>query len=760
MNKNRFGPGARRVFVGALLASTAIVPAYAAAPASGTAVVEEVIVTATKRSENLQNVPISVQALSPKVLADHQVASFDDYAKLLPSVSFQSFGPGQSQPYFRGITSAGDGLHSGSLPGSGVYLDETPVTTIGNGLDLHLYDIARVEALSGPQGTLFGASSLSGTLRIITNQPDPTHFSAAFDVQGDKFGPGGVGGVTEGYVNAPITDKIAIRLVAFAEHDGGYIDNVLKSRTFHLTDGSTLPENNAKFVKKSFNDTDTYGGRAALKVDLNDQWSVTPSVVYQSQNAHGNFLYNPKVGDLKISDFSPEYNNDRWYQAGLTIQGKLGNWDVLYAGGYLGRQVDNAADYSYYAVAYDAAGASSYVTFPDGHNGFLDPDQQFTSHDSYTKETHELRFTSPSDYRLRAVGGVFYERQADHIIANYIVPGLAASGDPRSIPGAGDDIYYTNIERIDRDFALFGESSFDILSNLTLTAGARYFTVDNTLDGLSGFVGATNFHRGATEYGETHKLNLSWKIDPQHMVYATYSTGFRPGGANRRTVAPPYVPDAITNYEIGAKTTWLDNRLRINGAIFDEEWHDVQFALSPVGFQGVTFIYNVGYARSWGGEGDVSYHLDEHWTLSGSGTVLQAQLTKTFCDVSGNCAFAGSELPIQPRYKFSGTARYDFDFRDYKSFFQGSLQTQGDTRSALLSGDEARLGPTKGFTTVDLSAGFARDNWNVEAFVQNVFDERGILSINVDCSITYCGPYPLSYPTKPQFFGIKFGAKY
>ncbi len=756
----------RYAFLTGLLTSAAAVPAFAADASSDSGTtVQEVIITATKRSESLQTVPISVQALTPKVLEDHQVTSFDDYAKLLPSVSFQSFGPGQSQPYFRGITSGSDGLHTGSQPGTGVYLDETPVTTIASSVDIHLYDVARVEALSGPQGTLFGASSLSGTLRIITNQPSPAGFSGAMDVEANKYGSGAAGGLVEGYVNIPLSDRVAIRLVGFAQHDGGYIDNVAATRIYDLDPGSVPPHlttNNNKYVKKDFNDIDTYGGRAALRVELDDNWTITPSVIYQNQTANGNFLYNPRIGDLKTADFSPEYNKDRWYQAALTVQGKLGDWDILYSGGYFNRHVDNAADYSYYSVAYNAAGSSSYVTFPDGHGGFLDPNQHFTGSDRYTKETHELRISSPQDAKLRGIGGVFYERQSDGVIANYIVSGLAAAGDPRAVPGAAnpDDIYFTDVQRIDRDFAVFGEVSYDLLPNVTATIGGRYFTVNNTLDGLSGFAGATAFHRGATEYGETHKVNLSWKFDPHKMFYATYSTGFRPGGANRRTVAPPYHPDTITNYEIGWKTTWLDGRLRVNGAIFDEVWHQVQFSLSPPGFQGVTFIYNVGYANSKGIEGDVTWHATDHLILSGSGTLLDAHLTATFCDASGSCAFKGTELPIQPKLKLNATARYEFTAFENKSFVQGSVSTQTATRSALLASDEAILGPTKGFTTFDMSAGFDHGNWTFEAFMQNVFDERGLLSINTDCSITYCGPYKLYYPTKPQFFGLKVGTKF
>src|ERR1700761_2126174 len=206
----------------------------AAADTSAPAVLQpgDIIVTATKRSESLQKVPISIQALSPETLSQHQVASFDDYAKLLPSVSSQSFGPGQTQLYSRGIATGGDGLQSGPLPTAGLYVDETPVTTIYGSVDMHAYDIARVEALSGPQGTLYGASSLAGTLRVITNKPDASKFSAGYDLEGNKFGDGNAGGKAEGFVNVPISPDVAIRLVGFYEKDGGYIDNTPGTRTY------------------------------------------------------------------------------------------------------------------------------------------------------------------------------------------------------------------------------------------------------------------------------------------------------------------------------------------------------------------------------------------------------------------------------------------------------------------------------------------------------------------------------------------------
>ena len=276
------GPALRHAVL-ALLGSTML--ATSPAFAQDTAAEEEfapgdIIVTATKRSESLQKVPVSIQALGTETLEQQQVSGSDDFVKLLPSVSFQSFGPGQSQLYFRGISSGGDGLRIGPAPATGLYLDEIPVTTIAGSVDLHIYDIARVEALSGPQGTLFGASSLSGTLRIITNKPNADKFEGGADLQINKFGKGDFGGSVEGFVNVPLSDRAAVRVVGFYRRDGGYIDNIPGTRTFTLDDldpTTNLTVNNAALVKKDFNDVETYGGRAALKVDLDDNWTVTPA---------------------------------------------------------------------------------------------------------------------------------------------------------------------------------------------------------------------------------------------------------------------------------------------------------------------------------------------------------------------------------------------------------------------------------------------------------------------------------------------------
>ena len=783
----------RRTLCASLLATTALAaPALAQdTPPAEDAAEGEIIVTAQKRAESLQDVPISIQALGAEKLEQNQVASFDDYAKLLPSVSFQSFGPGQSQIYFRGVSSGANanGSHSGPQPTSALYVDEVPLTTIGGAPDLHIYDIERVEALSGPQGTLFGASSLSGTLRLITKKPDPRAYDAGFDLTGTTFAKGrnSTGGTIEGFVNLPLSENIAFRGSAFYQRDGGYISNVAGTRTYQVYNnvGNLVPFTitNAAFVEENFNDTETWGGRAALGIDLDDSWTVTPSIIYQNQKSHGTYLFDPAVGDLRVQDYTPDFGSDEWYQAALTIEGKLGTWDLVYAGGYFERDTDVTQDYSAYTVAYDAYDPA-YASFIKANGTNLDPTQIYRGRDHYTKQTHELRISSPGGDRFRVTAGLFFERQTDRIWADYIIPGLAAIPGGYTVPKCGDDIFCTRVNRIDRDYAGFLDLSYDILPNLTLNGGIRAFKTRNSLSGFSGFgstVGTPGcpantdpvlpcllFDKTVEEDGETHKANLTWHITDDAMVYATYSTGFRPGGINRRTGVNPYKSDTLENFEIGAKTQFLDRHLTLNVALFLENWKDLQFGLSSAGALGVISTYNAGDARIKGIEGDFNLILGD-FTLSGSAAYVDAKLTTDFCPIgpTGNpvCALGiaaprGTPLPIQPKFKGGMTARYKFDLGSTKAFAQAAVNHQSGTRSYLNDFEAALLGPTAPFTTVDFAIGADMGRWNFQAYVQNAFDERGILSINTVCVPNICGAYARSYPIKPRLFGLKVGFRY
>jgi outer membrane receptor protein involved in Fe transport len=801
--------------VAAVLAGTAGAQAPPA-PASAAPQLEEIIVTAQKREENLQNVPVSIQALDTQKLEQLNVSSFDDYLKYLPSLSSQDYGPGQSQLYVRGVTNGGDGLQVGSQPLVGVYLDEQPVTTIANNLDVHIYDIARVEQLSGPQGTLFGSSSMAGTVRIITNKPSTKGFAAGYTVTGEAI-RSQLGGTFEGFVNVPISDRAAVRLVGFVEHDPGYINNVLQDTQVYPTSG--IARTNAGLAKQHYNDVDTYGGRAALKVELNDSWTVMPSVMAQQAKTKGSFSFEPALGDLNTASFAADKTSDRWWQAALTLQGKLANFDLLYAGGYLRRTFDSTSDYSEYSYSYDAYYHSYYGgttcpipdplhpeyatsacetgfgdNFRDNQGNLINPAQTTISSTFFAKQSHELRLSSPKDRRFRFVAGLFYQRSNSSPRDEYRIKDLATA---YSITGQPGVLYLNSQERVDKDQAAFAELYYDLTPKLTATVGLRLFKYDNSVYGFFGYNGLpkyNDYYAGSSgedlcfgppdpnnrvrpcinidsvvsDHGETHKFNLTYKFTDDRMAYATLSTGFRPGGVNRVRARPPYTPDYLTNIELGWKTSWLDRRVRFNGAAFLEKWKDAQFAI--FGANGITEILNAGRAEIRGVESDLQWAVNRNLTLSVSATVLHTELKTNACNAAspdfsctepGNyvLAPAGSRLPVSPLYKANLIARYQFPLRGLDAHVQGAMVTQGDAIPALEQDYRPLLGNQPAYSSFDFTAGLQHERWSAELYLSNAFDERGEGARYSTCVPTICTGVNI-WPIRPRTIGLTFSNKF
>jgi iron complex outermembrane recepter protein len=852
---------ARRQLVALFLASSASIalPAFAqtAAPSDGAGINDEIIVTAQKREESLQDVPISIQALGTRKLDQLNITNFNQFSQQLTSVAFKSTQPGQTNVYMRGVSSGGDGNHSGPLPSVGFYLDEQPITTIGGTLDVHIYDIARIESLSGPQGTLYGASSQAGTIRIITNKPSTAGFEGRVDGEINTVEKGGVGGRLEGMLNLPLSTSAALRVVGFYQRDAGFIDNVAGTRTF--LGGLTV--NNSGFVKKDFNEVDTFGGRAALKIDLDDSWTATPTVLYQETRSKGFFGSDARVGDLQVQRFFPEYYNDRFIQAALTIEGKLGNWDLTYAGAYADRRINASADYTDYAEQYDSlysgsGGIAGYFYFADAAGNGIDPRQNVLSNPRYKKLSQELRVASPQDARFRIVAGLFYQRQTNDIEEIYNVANLGPLVSVNTLPGV---LWLTKQKRVDKDYAAFGEASFDITPQLTLTAGGRGFIYDNSLIGFFGFgrnpgngfsdsppnaagsnrtgvaqcfttSGERLYDRDSDTYsssltllppavaggpctnlaafaagrglvpvkasgqGFTHRLNLNWKPNDDLLFYGTWSRGFRPGGINRRAGIPPYAPDFLTNYEFGFKTSWLDNRLRINGAIYRQEWKTFQYAfLGPNSF---TQVQNGPDARIDGAEIDVNIVPVTGLTLSAAGSYTDAKTRQNLCayaDPTFACTAPGgsgeinyvsspanTRLPLTPRLKLSGTARYEFDLAAAKAHLQvtaaHSSSASSDVRRIIQNvavdefdpavvadpanyfDTETTTGRLAAFTTVNFAAGIDWSRFSLELFVQNAFDERAQLSRFQACG--QCVQRPYAFYVTPRTIGLRAGAKF
>lgn len=752
----------------------------------------DIVVTASKREQNLQDVPLAITAIGTERLDQLQVNEFSDVVKFLPSVTIQSAAPGFAQVYFRGVSSGENANHSASLPTVGTYLDEMPVTTIQGALDIHTYDLARVEALAGPQGTLYGASSMAGTLKLVTNKPDTSGTYGEASFQLNSVAHGGIGGIAEGFVNAPLGDRAALRLVGWYRRDAGYIDNIAGSRTYPT---SGITQNNADLVDKDYNGVDTYGARLALGIELDDDWTIRPLVMGQVQKSNGSFAQERSTsvnGDLQTVQYNPESAEDKWIQAALTIEGKLGNWDLTVTGGHLRRQTVTESDYSDYAYFYDAiAGYGSY--FYDNNDDLVNPNQYIQGKDRYRRNFFEARVASPADARIRFIGGVFYQRQSHNIEQNYIIDDIA---DAITVTGTDSNIWLTQQKRVDRDYAAFGELSFDITDKLTLTGGGRVYKFDNSLIGFFGFSSGyssrtgeaacfapaalpnspcTNLDERTNDSDFIHKLNLTYKISNDALVYGTFSRGFRPGGINRRGGLAPYGPDTLDNYEFGWKTSF--GPIRFNGAVYQEDWNGIQ--LSFLGPNGLTEIRNAGIARIRGVEMDLSYRQDG-FSLNAGFSYNDAEIREDFCRIANatfDCALpgtdgsanallapAGTALPVTPKFKGNIVARYEFPLMGNDGHFQLAANHVGKRRSDLRTEQNGIKGQFASYSTVDMSFGITAESWRAEIFATNLFDSNGVINSGVQCVETVCGDAGgdtatggVFYDTviRPRLIGIK-----
>ncbi|WP_255530321.1 TonB-dependent receptor [Novosphingobium sp. NBM11] len=506
-----------------------------AAPAAGEGL-GEIIVTATRSAQSIQKVPISMQALSADTLGQRQVKGLSDFATLLPSVSFAGLGPGRQTIYFRGIVPAG-----GNYASAGYYIDDIPITGTGSP-DIHAYDLERVEALSGPQGTLYGAGSLAGTIRIITNKPKLGKFEFGAESEVNKYGKGAFGGQIQGYVNLPVTETVAVRAMAYYRRDGGYVDNTPnngkfndgRSSTLELGDNNSLTSytlNNAAIAKKDYNPIYEYGGRLSLLWEPAPGWEVNPQVTAQRQIAYGYFGYDPRVGDLQVHDYDLTRQDDKWVQAQLSIHGHIGDFDVVSATGIFRRNTKLRNDYTYYTVTYDGFGGGyeNYLQFFDkaGCTGsgltlkcstLINPTQYYHQDNNRNKFTQELRISTPKSWPFDLTIGGFYQSQQQENNNYYAIHGLdqiagytkagaysSGSGNTTSLAGfgiptaaggtmvvspsaavKGDGFYITENNQSYHDEAIFAEGHYKIFENLKLTGGIRYFWTDYKIKGFSG----------------------------------------------------------------------------------------------------------------------------------------------------------------------------------------------------------------------------------------------------------------------------------
>lgn len=751
-----------------LLAATLVTGALVIpqnAPAQQTeraGVLEEIVVTATKREESLQDVPIALVALDSTALRQQAITSFEDYALALPNVAWKSFGyPGSATIYMRGAADGGDGNASGSTPSVCLYMDEQPVTDIAANLDVHIYDVARIEALAGPQGTLYGASCQAGSLRIITNEPDASEFSGRVDLGGFGTDGGDTSYSLEGYVNIPISDNAALRLVGWTLSEGGWIDNVAGTRSYLLSPtGETVVLNNDALIEDDFNELDKTGARAALGIDLNDNWTLTAAALYQDTETEGVWEHNNRdfSADHKVQRFNDESSNDEFTQVALTIEGEFGNNALVYAGSFLDRETNYVTDYSAYG---------DYLTWVDYyacHWGYgTGPEcsslHEFATRDNeYERSTHELRLLSLGDSNLHYTVGVFFQNNEHKYLQQWIQTGMAPE---IAVPGLGrTDVYFRTDQARDLEqTAVFGELTYDFSDTLSGTIGARWFDEEASLSGVVGwgpyaFEGSFPF---SSDYLDTFvdssestsdtifKASLSWSPNDDVMVYGTWSEGYRPGGINREpnlpTEALAWEPDFIDNYEIGWKTTLADGRVRFNGAAYFMDWDNIQYTVYD--FQ-LSFccgnVYNLSTAEVQGVEADLTVMATENLSLSVGLSINEAETTADFvlpaptgcqgdeCEVLS--VPNGSPLPNVPEFKGNLVARYNFELGDMGAYAQIAYSYTGNSRSSIRPVNDSprfpgdfRNYPQDSFGIANFRAGIDRESWGVDFFVNNLTDE-------------------------------------
>ena len=651
-------------------------------------ILEEVTVTATKRGDiNLQDVPMSITAFTNADITLQGFKKLDDYVGQIPSLSFGRREPGGTSVIMRGCATSS--ISFGENPTTSVYLDEQPISQTGFNMDPRLVDIERVEALAGPQGTLFGEAAQCGTLRIITNKPDTVAFSSWVDLNGESVKGGDTGYDVSAMLNVPlIQDKLALRLVGFTAEDAGWVDNILGT-----SPGGTF--DNAAYVDENVNTNNTSGARVTLRWTPGENWILDAQAIFQDTEADGfgdidlatGYWEDSGLGKWEQIRFHDETWSDEWYQVALTAQGSLGWADVVITGGVAHRETRYLADSTAYLFDFQELG--DYWRLEDPYLPRYDfgGDPLGNSIDAQEKDrvSFEARLSSSSesDSRWSWIAGVFYnkfEEGPESFTANVVgmsdncsvyyayYEGCVGQFTYASylhyyyfgtLDKLSDNWWHGVYEAKNEQTAVFGEVTFDVTENLAITLGGRWYDIETSRISRNGTLinppqtlimnCGTQADRGAwqvdgipqegfdtcyadefAESGEdgfVPKANISWRINDDKMVFFTYSEGFRSGGANsgkRDTIyginGPyhTYDSDLMTNWEIGAKTTWAGGRFQFNITAYHMVWEDMQIeAVDPTANTYTAGIVNFTEAEIDGFEADFSWIPAETWEIGG-----------------------------------------------------------------------------------------------------------------------------------------------
>jgi len=743
---------------------------------------EEVIVSARKRDENIQDIPQSIQSFSAEDINRAGITSLADLARFVPSLTVIGASPGLSKIVFRGLADSPRPFIADSS--AAIYLDEQPLTTGAQSPDIRPIDLERIETLAGPQGTLYGASSQSGTLRYIVAKPDVTQFEANAGGGTHSIEKGDTGWDVDGMVNIPLLqDKVAVRLVGFAAKDAGYIDNVLGSSPGRLDaeTGEQVPgsKTNANVVGNDINSADWVGGRASIKWLVNDNWSVTDIVNYSDSKIKGFNDYDPTTGDLETVKFFDERFDDEWWNNQLSVEGDLGFAQLDSALAYFERDtaytIDGTSGVAYYhsvlgvygrgncATQYAADNIYDFATACELNGVGYDVDDGdptgFNRNDQtdkrWTWETRLSGSTSRWDWTL----GFFYQEADQEWEYGTHIDGYADTESFAAYRALfGDieptDISFSSAEKSTRtDYAVFGETTISLTESWKLLLGARWYDAEidrrysQTLPG-TGPTDVTTPDGG--DDGWLPKVALQYFLGEEQMLYALYSEGYRAGGTNRArgepTLPVQYESDLLKNYEGGIKSRWLDGRLQVNVIAYHQKWEDMQLELTDPAYQFdepfQTVIANVGDAEVEGVDLDTSFLFNESWTVGFVATHLfTAEIPDEIAvfDERAPDDFAlfipgGTQLPLASKDNMAAYAEYSTPVAvlgGSDAFLRLQYSYTGSSWNRLVDNDGDPTGTGYGgraknpsYDTFDLRCGVNNSTWEISMYVDNLTDER------------------------------------
>ncbi|MFZ5607980.1 MAG: TonB-dependent receptor [Pseudomonadota bacterium] len=705
--------------------------------------IEEIVVTAARRAERVEDVANSLQVFSGRQLERAGAAGFEDYVLQIPGISFRDQGSGSKRIAMRGVSNiAGTDIGPGSSVSTiGVYLNDVPLSGTSVLTDLAVYDVDRVEVLKGPQGTLYGEGAMGGAIILNLAKPNAEDYEFKSDLGLSVTRKGGMNYQLRSAVNAPLlSERAAIRFVGTYENNDGFIQNLKRN------------EDDANTTKK-------YHFRSTLGIDLSQSVNLELIGIVDSFKKGDFDLVDIRLGGLQIADAEDNRVDTKLYLISGTLSADLGFADVTSVTSYQKQNRDLLQQFDLTNVLLGLFGAPQAV------------EQPYDIGINIKTFAHESRIVSNWDKSINYIFGVFFRDKKQ-------TSGLALGVGPTDAPvinnffptfppvPATGVLATLDSEDNFKQIALYGELSYELVDGLEATVGARWFDervslAQNTV-GTSIFRGVTGSFAGEVDESDVVlKASIAYKITPDAMVYATYSEGFRSGGLNStfkifQVGKPSFNSDDLKSYEVGLKSAWFDKRLIVNAAGFYNDWNDVQlnqFEISPVTGGSTGFQGNGGDGRILGFELSLTAQPSTNLSLGLNTGFTDSELTRSSAD-----AIEGAVMPNTPKWTLSDFIQYDWPLESYNAYIRFEHQFSGSQATRLISAT-SNGAFVKGYNIGNIQGGLQGENWGLSLFIDNLWDERAQMGRGFALTTSFLTQNFVAI-SRPRTLGVRASFRY